>query len=177
MSEPIQHRGPDDSGIWVDERNGLAFGFRRLAIIDLSHQGHQPMHSATGRFTIMFNGEVYNHPVLRRELEDLGSRFQSRSDTEVLLAAFEQWGLRKAVERFDGMFSISLWDSHTHQLHLIRDRLGIKPLFLYWRPGILTFASELKAIVAGPGFNAALDMDALAAYFRGIDAVAQLQAV
>lgn len=166
MSDAIRHRGPDDSGIWLDEAHGLALGFRRLSILDLSELGHQPMRSASGRYSIVFNGEVYNHAEVRAELEAHGHTFRGHSDTEVLLGAFEQWGVRAALGRFVGMFAIGLWDQQEASLHLIRDRLGIKPLFVYWRPGLLMFASELKAIVAAPQFDATLDLDGLASYFR-----------
>lgn len=166
MAGSIQHRGPDDSGIWVDPERGIALGFRRLSIIDLSELGHQPMRSASGRFTIIFNGEVFNHLEMRRELERLGATFRGHSDTEVLLAAFEHWGIDAAVRRFVGMFGIAVWDATTRSLTLIRDRLGIKPLFVYARPGLVTFGSELKALVAGPSFDRTLDRGALTDFLR-----------
>ena len=166
MSGQIAHRGPDDSGVWVDERAGVAFGFRRLAILDVSPQGHQPMASASGRFVIAFNGEVYNFRELRRELEPHGHRFRGHSDTEVILAAFEQWGIRDAVRRFIGMFAMAVWDAERRELSLIRDRMGKKPLYVYREPGLITFGSELKALVAGPSFDRTIDRDALASYFR-----------
>jgi asparagine synthase (glutamine-hydrolysing) len=166
MAGTIEHRGPDDSGIWVDAERGVALGFRRLSIIDLSELGHQPMRSASGRFTIIFNGEVFNHLEMRRELERLGARFRGHSDTEVLLAAFEQWGIEAAVRRFVGMFGIAVWDATTRSLTLVRDRLGIKPLFVYARPGLVTFGSELKTLVAGPSFDRTLDRDALTDFLR-----------
>ena len=111
MTAPIAHRGPDDAGVWVDEQAGVAFGFRRLAILDLSPHGHQPMHSPSGRFVTLFNGEVYNFTDLRRQLEQHGFRFRGTSDTEIILAAFEQWGIHEAVTRFVGMFAIAVWDA------------------------------------------------------------------
>src|SRR5690242_7644922 len=165
MSAAIAHRGPDDSGIWVDAEAGVALGFRRLSIVDLSPLGHQPMQSASRRFTMIFNGEVYNHPALRRELEAFG-RFRGHSDTEVILAAFEQWGIEPAVRRFVGMFAIAVWDNRRRELSLIRDRLGIKPLFVYHHAGLLAFGSELKALVAGDEFDRTLDLSALTAYLR-----------
>jgi asparagine synthase (glutamine-hydrolysing) len=166
MSGAIAHRGPDDSGVWVDGAAGVALGFRRLSIVDLSPLGHQPMQSPSDRFVMTFNGEVYNHRDLRRELEGLGYHFRGHSDTEVILAAFERWGIQASVKRFVGMFAIAVWDQRRRELSLIRDRLGIKPLFLYHQPGMLAFGSELKAIVAGEEFDAALDMSALTSYLR-----------
>jgi asparagine synthase (glutamine-hydrolysing) len=166
MTGPIRHRGPDDDGVFVAAEAGVALGFRRLAIIDLSPAGHQPMASASGRFTLIFNGEVYNHNALREELLALGHRFRGHSDTEVILAAFESWGITAAVGRFIGMFAIAVWDAEDRALTLIRDRLGIKPMF-YWSGGRdLAFASELKSLVAVPGFQGRLDRDALASYLR-----------
>jgi asparagine synthase (glutamine-hydrolysing) len=166
MIGPIAHRGPDDSGVWIDEHAGIALGFRRLAVLDLSPQGHQPMRSASGRFHITFNGEVYNYLDLRRELETFGYRFNGKSDTEVLLAAFEQWGIDQAVSRFAGMFAIAVWDAQERALTLVRDRLGKKPLYVYCEPGLITFGSELKALFAGPSFDRAIDRNALASYLR-----------
>ena len=166
MADAIVHRGPDDSGVWVDSSAGIALGFRRLAIVDLSAHGHQPMRSASGRFIIIFNGEVYNHRSLRRELESSGCSFRGHSDTEVILAAFEQWGIESAVRRFIGMFAIAVWDVSRRELSLIRDRLGIKPLFVYHWDGLLSFGSELKALLAGPEFDRTLDTSALTSYLR-----------
>lgn len=166
MIEPIAHRGPDDAGTWVEPSVGLALGFRRLAIIDLSEHGHQPMRSATGRYTMVFNGEVYNFGALRSLLEGDGARFRGHSDTEVMLAAFERWGVRDALPRFAGMFAFAVWDAEERCLHLARDRFGEKPLFVYAEPGYVAFGSELKALVAGPSFDRAIDLDALTAYLR-----------
>jgi asparagine synthase (glutamine-hydrolysing) len=166
MSATIAHRGPDDKGCWTEPSAGVAFGFRRLAVVDLSAQGHQPMRSASGQYTLMFNGEIYNYRQIRNLLADLGCAFHGHSDTEVICAAFEQWGIEAAVRRFIGMFAIAAWDARARRLSLIRDRLGIKPLFFYHRPGILTFGSELKAIVAGPNFDGTLDDGAIIAYLR-----------
>jgi asparagine synthase (glutamine-hydrolysing) len=152
--------------VWADATAGIALGFRRLAIIDLSEHGHQPMRSASARYTIVFNGEVFNHRPLRDELEVDGYPFRGRSDTEVILAAFDRWGITRAVRRFVGMFAIAVWDAETRTLSLVRDRLGIKPLFVSARPGVITFGSELKALVAGPGFDRSLDADALVEYLR-----------
>lgn len=166
MTGAIVHRGPDDSGIWVDADAGVALGFRRLAIVDLSAQGHQPMRSANGRFMLIFNGEVYNYQSLRRELESIGYRFRGHSDTEIILAAFEQWGIEQSVRRFIGMFAMVVWDVHHRELSLIRDRLGIKPLFVYHGAGLVSFGSELKALIAGPEFDRTLDLTALTSYLR-----------
>jgi len=166
MSAKVAHRGPDDKGCWTDPAVGVAFGFRRLAIIDLSAQGHQPMHSASGWYTLVFNGEIYNYRQIRDVLEAEGCHFQGHSDTEVICAAFERWGIQQSVRKFIGMFAIAVWDAKARRLSLIRDRLGIKPLFYYHRPGILTFGSELKALVAGPEFDSTLDEAALGAYLR-----------
>ena len=166
MIGPIAHRGPDDSGVWVDAHAGVALGFRRLAIIDLSEHGHQPMWSPSGRFVMVFNGEVYNFRDLRHELEQHGHRFRGQSDTELILAAFEQWGIRDAVRRFVGMFAIAVWDARQRELTLVRDRLGKKPLYVYSEPGLIMFGSELKALLAGPSFDRSIDRAALAVYFR-----------
>jgi asparagine synthase (glutamine-hydrolysing) len=166
MTKTIDHRGPDDEGLWSDTEAGIHFGFRRLAIIDLSEQGRQPMTSASGRFVIIFNGEVYNHNELRRELLAAGFRFRGHSDTEVLLAAFEHWGIERAVPRFVGMFAIAVWDRQRRSLSLIRDRLGIKPVFVHARSGVVSFGSELKALVEDPGFDRTIDRDALTEYLR-----------
>jgi asparagine synthase (glutamine-hydrolysing) len=166
MVDPITHRGPDDEGIWVDAEAGVGLGFRRLAIVDLSAHGHQPMRSRSGRFTLVFNGEVYNHWELRRELAAAGHTYRGHSDTETVLAAFETWGIEASVRRFVGMFAMAVWDAKERSLSLIRDRLGIKPLFVYQHSGQVLFGSELKALLAGPGFDRSLNRDALGAYLR-----------
>lgn len=163
---PIPHRGPDDSGAWVEPSGALALGFRRLAIIDLSAAGHQPMASASGRFTIAFNGEVFNFGALRTELEARGQRFRGHSDTEVMLAAFETWGVEAAVKRFVGMFAFAVWDAQERTVTLARDRLGIKPLFVARAGDSIVFGSELKAIAAHPRFSRQVDHDAVGAYLR-----------
>lgn len=166
MVHTLVHRGPDDSGTWVDAETRIALGHRRLAIVDLSPEGHQPMVSVDGRYVIVFNGEIYNFLELRRQLEQLGHRFRGHSDTEVMLAAFSQWGLDTAVKSFNGMFAFALWDKQERVLHLGRDRLGEKPLYYTWLGQTFLFASELKALTAYPNFNPEINRDALALYLR-----------
>ncbi|WP_022663498.1 asparagine synthase (glutamine-hydrolyzing) [Paucidesulfovibrio longus] len=166
MTDRIPHRGPDDADAWADDDAGIALGHRRLSILDLSPLGRQPMHSACGRFVTVYNGEVYNFAEIKRELEPLGHAFKGGSDTEVILAAVRQWGLRKAVTRFVGMFAIALWDRQERSLSLVRDRLGIKPLFYGRVNGAFAFASELKPLKALPGFDNHVNREALSLYFR-----------
>ena len=166
MASTIVHRGPDDSGTWIDEKAGVAIGFRRLAIIDLSRHGHQPMVSNDGRLVIAYNGEIYNYRELRAELESFGARFRGHSDTEVLLAAIQRWGIADAISRLIGMFAIVLWDAEERRLHFVRDRLGIKPLFVGQMDRTVVFGSELKALLASRRLDRRLDAEALSAYFR-----------
>lgn len=165
MAEALVHRGPDDSGCWADA--GIGLGHRRLSIVDLSPEGHQPMLSACGRFVIAFNGEIYNHQEIRKELEANGSvAWRGHSDTEVMLAAISAWGLQVAVKRFVGMFAFALWDCQEKTLHLVRDRAGEKPLYYGWSDGAFLFASELKALRRFPGWTGEIDRNSLALYFR-----------
>ena len=127
MADTLRHRGPDDWGAWVDADAGVALGFRRLSIIDLSETGKQPMVSGSGNFVIVYNGEIYNFLELRHELEGLGCVFRGRSDTEVLLAAFDQWGVERTLQQANGMFAFALWDRSARTLTLARDRVGKKP--------------------------------------------------
>lgn len=166
MAETLSHRGPDDEAAWTDAQAGVALGFRRLAVLDLSENGRQPMLSACERFVVVFNGEIYNHRELRKQLEADGHGFRGSSDTEVLLAAIGQWGLHPAVQRFNGMFALALWDRHERQLHLVRDRLGEKPLYYGWMGSTFLFGSELKALKAHPAFQGTVNRSALALYFR-----------
>lgn len=166
MSATLVHRGPDDEGSWCDAAAGLAFGHRRLSILDLSPAGHQPMSSACGRYTIVYNGEIYELSALTGELERHGHRFRGHSDTEVLLAAVVQWGIPGALARLTGMFAFALWDRDERVLHLVRDRLGKKPLYCGWVGRDFVFASELKAIRAHPAFAGEIDREALTLYLR-----------
>lgn len=166
MADALRHRGPDDQGLWHDAEAGVGLAFRRLAIVDLSAEGHQPMVSASGRYVIAFNGEVYNHVTLRAELEGSGTTFRGHSDTEVMLAAIERWGVRGALTRFVGMFAFGLWDRTDRKLHLARDPIGIKPCYWGWSKGALLFGSELTALRRHPAFVARLDRNALASFLR-----------
>jgi asparagine synthase (glutamine-hydrolysing) len=163
--EALHHRGPDDSGLWFAPGRCVGFGHRRLSILDLSPLGHQPMVSACGNWVMVFNGEVYNFKEIRAALEPLGHRFAGTGDSEVILAAFAQWGA-EAVSRFFGMFAIALWDRRKRELHLIRDRLGVKPLYYRWDGRVLCFGSELKALRAFRAWDAQIDPDALNDYLR-----------
>jgi asparagine synthase (glutamine-hydrolysing) len=166
MAEAIRHRGPDDEGYWWDAESGLGLAFRRLSILDLSPKGHQPMVSASGRYVVVFNGEIYNFKDLRRAEEAHGACFEGHSDTEVMLAAIERRGLNSAVETFHGMFALALWDRATRTLHLVRDRLGEKPLYYGWMGRTLLFGSELKALRAHPAWRGDIDRDALGLMLR-----------
>lgn len=166
MAAALAHRGPDDSGVWVDALAGVALSHRRLAVLDLSPEGHQPMVSACGRYVLSYNGEVYNHAALRARLQDAGERFRGTSDSEVLLAALARWGTLPALGQANGMFAFALWDRHQRRLTLARDRLGKKPLY-YGRVGpAFAFASQLFALRTLPGFDAGVDRTALALYLR-----------
>ncbi len=168
MADRIAHRGPDDAGVWVDAGAGLALAHRRLAILDLTPAGHQPMCSASGRFVIVFNGEIYNHLALRHELEADGSAptWRGHADTETLLAAIEHWGIEAALQRAVGMFAIALWDRQQRTLTLARDRVGEKPLYYGWQGDVFLFGSELKALRAHPAFRAGVDRGALTRLLR-----------
>lgn len=166
MADSLIHRGPDSSGVWHDRDAGVAFGHRRLSIVDLSNAGHQPMASANGRWTVTYNGEIYNASELRAELEAGGARFRGHSDTEVLVEACAQWGIEATLPKLIGMFTFGLWDSETRTLFLARDRLGIKPLYWGRFGDLFLFGSELKALRAHPGWTPAVDRNALASYMR-----------
>lgn len=172
MSNTITYRGPDDAGYWTDVNHRVGFGHRRLSIVDLSPAGHQPMLSASGRYVIAFNGEIYNHLILRAELGKAGhaTGWRGHSDTETLLASFDAWGIRGTVERTVGMFAFAVWDRQSLTLTLGRDRLGEKPLYYGWQGSgshdVFLFGSELKALRAHPAFAAVINRDALCLYMR-----------
>ena len=167
MAKAIYHRGPDNQGVWFDERVGIGLAHTRLSILDLSPAGHQPMESASGRYVMVFNGEIYNHQTIRNELTDVISiNWRGHSDTETLLAAIEQWGLEITLKKTRGMFSIALWDNKQNVLSLARDRMGEKPFYYGWVNDKFVFASELKAIKILPNFNNEVDRSVLALYLR-----------
>ena len=168
MAARLLHRGPDDGGAWLDAEAGIALGHRRLAIVDLSAAGHQPMASAGGRYVLAYNGEVYNHLALRGQLEAAGAApaWRGHSDTETLLACFEAWGVERTLQASVGMFAIALWDRSERTLTLARDRIGEKPLYYGWQGNSFLFGSELKALRAHHAFNAAIDRGALALLLR-----------
>lgn len=153
MCHQMELRGPDDEGGWVEPDAGVGLGFRRLAILDLTPLGHQPMRSESERFTITFNGEIYNSPELREELARLGHSFRGHSDTEVILAAMEEWGTRRATERLNGMFAYAVWDAKERSMTLGRDHVGIKPLYYGWAGGSFLYSSEIKPLHAYPEFR------------------------
>lgn len=166
MAAALRHRGPDAGGTWIDPAAGVGFGHRRLSIIDLSPNGSQPMVSQSGRFVIVFNGEIYNFEELRPELLARGHRFRGRADTEVLLTAIEEWGLETALQRTAGMFALGLWDRADRVLYLARDRIGEKPLYYGWLGGTFVFGSELKALRALEKWQATIDQAALTLLLR-----------
>jgi asparagine synthase (glutamine-hydrolysing) len=166
MGARLVHRGPDSGGTWSDEEAGVAFAHRRLSILDLSPEGAQPMHSESGRFVVTFNGEIYNFVELRDELARSGHRFRGHSDTEVLLAAAEEWGFAGALRRFNGMFAIAIWDRAERLLHLARDRMGEKPVYYGWFGKTFLFASEIKALRVHPDFDGEIDRNAVALLMR-----------
>ncbi len=168
MITPLNHRGPDDFGVWEDTQFGVGFGHRRLSIIDLTNHGHQPMHSSRGRYVIVYNGEIYNFSQIRTELikAGLAPKWQGHSDTEVLLAAIEAWGIHKTLKKLKGMFAIALWDRKEKKLTLIRDRVGEKPLYYGLVQGRFVFGSELKAISIIANNSLQVDRNALVQYMR-----------
>src|SRR5690606_24213086 len=166
LTDTLIHRGPDDRGVWSDPEIGVYFGHRRLSVIDLSLAGHQPMMSASGRYLVVYNGEVYNFQELRQQCIKSGDRFRGNSDTEVLLALIDRNGLESALRSIKGMFAFGLWDKHDRILHLARDRVGEKPLYYGWSGGRFIFASELKAIRAHKRWNNTISRDSLASFMR-----------
>lgn len=168
MRETLIHRGPDDANNWVDAEDGIAFGHRRLAILDLTSQGQQPMASNSQRYVIVFNGEIYNHAEIKQQLIAAGDAplWRGHSDTEIILAAFEAWGVKNALESFVGMFAIALWDKQEKLLYLMRDRMGEKPLYYGWVKDYLVFGSELKSLKAHHAWQAEIDHDALGLMMR-----------
>jgi len=166
MISTLNHRGPDDTGIWVDKNNRIGIGHKRLSILDLSEEGKQPMISESGRYLIAYNGEIYNHIELSKRLNKIGIKFRGHSDTEVILASFEVWGFKQSLSSFIGMFAFALWDRIENKLYLVRDRLGIKPMYYGYVNGSFVFASELKAFLVFPKFQAIISREAIALYLR-----------
>ena len=166
MTSAITHRGPDAYGIWISPDGRVGLGHRRLSIIDLSAAGAQPMASASGRYTVSFNGEIYNFAALRRELESLGTQFRGHSDTEVMLAAFDCWGVPAALPHLVGMFALAVWDAVESTLYIARDRIGIKPLYYYSLGGSLAFASELRPLVVWQGKLPSVSAQGLTEFLR-----------
>jgi asparagine synthase (glutamine-hydrolysing) len=168
MTDSLQHRGPDDRGVWVDDAAGVSLGHRRLSVLDLSSAARQPMQSASSRYVITFNGEIYNHLDLRRQLEsnNQAASWRGHSDTETLLACIDAWGFEQTLKASTGMFALAVWDRQHNVLHLARDRMGEKPLYYGWQGNVFLFGSELKALKAHPGFAARIDRGALALLLR-----------
>ncbi len=166
MAATLVHRGPDDAGIWTDPAMGVALAHRRLAVLDRSPAGHQPMVSSCGRLVLSFNGEIYNHAELRNRLSALGRQFRGHSDTEVLVEALSEWGVEATLGRLAGMFAFALWDREAGILTLARDRIGIKPLFWGHFGNLFLFASELKALRVHPGWQVEIDSRSLGAFLR-----------
>lgn len=164
MANNLVHRGPDDVGVWADGASGVALAHRRLAILDLSPAGHQPMASECGRYVVVFNGEIYNHLDLRKQLRK--GAWRGHSDTETLLAACQAWGFEETLKRTVGMFALALWDRHDRSLSLARDRFGEKPLFYGWQGDCFLFGSELKSLAAHTAWRGEVDRNSLALYMR-----------
>lgn len=166
MAATLSHRGPDDSGVWVDPVAGVSLAHRRLAILDLSPAGRQPMVSSCGRLAMIFNGEIYNYRELRHELETTGQQFRGQSDSEVLVEACAHWGVATTLKRLNGMFAFAVWDRNTRTLFLARDRIGIKPLYWARLGSLFLFGSELKALRAHAGWVPEIDSESLRTYMR-----------
>ena len=167
MGAKIQHRGPDSCGSFFKTSNSYQIGLahQRLSIIDLSKDGHQPMSLQDSSLTIVFNGEIYNYKAVRKTLQKSGVEFRTQSDTEVILRAWEKWG-KKCIEHFNGMFAFALYDKLNQKVILVRDRAGVKPLYVYNNEGLILFGSELKALMAHPKFEKVIDTDATALYLQ-----------
>lgn len=167
MSEALVHRGPNDSGAWFDEETGIGLAHQRLSIIDTSAAGHQPMDSSSGNFRVIFNGEVYNHIEIRKEIESIANvNWKSTSDTETILEAFEVWGIENSIKKFVGMFAIAVWAYKERSLYLIRDRLGEKPFYYGWQNDVFLFGSELKSLYAHPSFENKLSRKNISLFMR-----------
>ena len=172
MNTALSHRGPDSNGSWLDENSGIVLGHQRLSILDLSKGGYQPMKSESGRFILTFNGEIYNHLIIRKQLQEVNSniKWQGSSDTETLLEAIDFWGIEKTLKKIEGMFAFGLWDQKKRSLTIARDRIGEKPLYYGWQGKgsrkVFLFSSELKALKAHPDFDGLIDRDAIALYLR-----------
>jgi asparagine synthase (glutamine-hydrolysing) len=166
MRDSLRHRGPDGDGLWVDERQGVSLAHTRLAVVDLSAAGQQPMLSSNGQLVIAYNGEVYNHHELRAQLVEGGHRFRGHSDTEVVLEACAAWGIAQVVPRLNGMFAFAIWDITKRTLTLVRDRIGVKPLYWSRQGACFSFGSELKALRHSPGWSARVDRNSLTSYIR-----------
>jgi len=165
MRDSLSHRGPDDSGFYIDEKNNLGLGHRRLSVIDLSEKAHQPMLSENGNLIMVYNGEVYNFQEVKKELEKKGYKFRSNSDSEVVLKSFQEWGI-DCLKRFQGMFAFAIWDNEKRELYLFRDRFGVKPLYYYFNKKELLFSSEIKSFYSYPQFKKEIDFKALSLYFK-----------
>ena len=167
MTKAIDHRGPNDNGVWFNDEYSIGLAHTRLSIIDLSKAGHQPMKSYSGRYMMVFNGEIYNHQTIRNDLNNIvKTNWRGHSDTETLLAGFEAWGIRETIEKSIGMFAISVWDLKTNVLTIARDRLGEKPLYYGWQDDTFLFGSELKALKKHPAFKGEINRGALALLLR-----------
>ena len=170
MMDAIKHRGPDDKGFWHNSESNVYLGHRRLSVVDLSSLGHQPMTSCSDRYVIVFNGEIYNHLLLRKSLKKSGVNitWRGHSDTETLLACIDTWGLKKTIQKCSGMFAIALFDKKHNSIYLVRDRMGEKPLYYGIQNGVFLFGSELKALKKHPDFQGEIDRNSLALQLKYI---------
>ena len=166
MSQTLHKRGPDSFGVWSDEKSGISLSHRRLSIIDLSVKSKQPMVSSNDRYIIVYNGEVYNYLEIRKKLEGLNVRFKTTSDTEVILESISKLGFKKAIQQMNGMFAFAIWDKKIKKLFLVRDRIGIKPLYWFADGNYFAFASEIKAFQVLPWINFQIDTESLSSYVR-----------